>query len=91
MWRYIDNIFFIWEYGEDLLKKFANDIISFHPTIKQTANWSKKVNFLDIEITLQNGVLSTNVFVKPNDTHQILDPTSYHPSYFKSAYLLAKH
>ena len=45
-WRYIDDIFFIWEYGEESLKEFINEINSFHPTIKFTADWSKeKVSF----------------------------------------------
>ena len=71
-WRYIDDIFFIWEHGED-------DINSFHPTIKFTGDWSKeKVNFLDAEVTLKNSVLSTDLFIKPTDTHQFLDPTSCH-------------
>ena len=83
-WRYIDDIFFIWEHGEESLKEFLNEINSFHSTIKFTADWSKeKVNFLDVEVTLNNGVLSTDLFVKPTDTHQFLDPTSCHPYHCK--------
>ena len=36
-WRYIDDIFFIWEHGEVSLEKFLNKLNSFHPTIKFTA------------------------------------------------------
>ena len=50
----------------------------------------EKVNFLDVEVTLYNGVLSTDLFVKPNDTHQVLDPTSRH-LIVKKTYLIAKH
>ena len=39
----------------------------------------EKVNFLDVEVTLDNSVLSTDLFVKPIDTHKFLDPTSCHP------------
>ena len=54
-WRYISDIFFIWEHGEELLNEFINDINSFHPTIKFMADWSKeKVDLLDVEVTLQN-------------------------------------
>ena len=64
-----DYIFFIWEHGEKLLKEFLNEINSFYSTIRFTADWSKeKVNFLDVEVTLNNGVLSTDLF-KPTDTH----------------------
>ena len=74
-WRYIDDIFF---------KEFLNEINSFHSTIKFTADWSKeKANFLDVEVTLNNGVLSTDLFVKPSDTHQFLFPTSCHPYHCK--------
>ena len=39
------------------------------------ADWSKeKVNFLGIKVTLKNGVLSTDLFVKPTDTHQLFRP-----------------
>ena len=57
-WKYIDEIFFTWEHG----KEFINKINSFHPTIKIMADWSKeKVNFLDAEVTLKNGVLSVDL------------------------------
>ena len=55
-------------------------INSFHSTIKFTADWSKgKVNIFDVEVTLNNSVLSTDLFVKPTDTHQFFDPTSCYP------------
>ena len=83
-WNYIDVTFFIWKHGEESLKEFINEINSFYPTIKFMTDWSKqKVNFLDVEVTLKNGVLSTDLFVKPTATHQFLDPTSYHPYYCK--------
>ena len=35
-----------------------NKINSFDPTIKFATDWSKeKVNFLDVEVSLNNGVL----------------------------------
>ena len=47
-------------------------------------DWSKeKVNFLDVEVTLKNGVLSDDLFIEPTDTHQFLDPTSCHPYHCK--------
>ena len=84
-WRYIDDIFFICEHGEESLKEFINEINSFHPTIKFTGDWSKeKINFLDVEVNLKNGVLSTDLSVKPTDTHQFLDPISCHPYHCKN-------
>ena len=69
-WMYIDNIFFIWEHGQESLKEFINEINSFHPTIIFKASWSKeKLNVLDVEVTPKNSVLSTDLFVKPTETH----------------------
>ena len=73
-WRYVDDIFFIWDYGEESLKVFIQQVNMFHSTIKFTAEYSKEeVNFLDVNIKL------IDLFVKPMDTHQFSDPTSCHP------------
>ena len=77
-WRHID-IFFIWEHGEESLKVFIEQVNMFHSTIKFTAEYSKEeVNFLDVIIKLIGGELKTDLFVKPTDTHQFLDPISSH-------------
>ena len=87
-WRYIDDIFFIWEHGEESLEKFLNKLNSFHPTKKFTAEYSKEtINILDVNIRLVGGgegggvvrwELMTDLYVKPTDTHQFLDPSSSH-------------
>ena len=57
-WRYIDDIFFIWENGEESLKIFMEQVKIFHSTIKFTAEYSyKEVNFLDVNIKLIDGEL----------------------------------
>ena len=43
-WRYIDDIFFLWEHGEEKLKSFIDNINKMHPTIKFMADWSKKIS-----------------------------------------------
>ena len=91
-WRYMDDIFLIWEHGEELLKEYINEINSFYPTIEFAADWSKeKVNFLDVAVTFNNSVLSTDLFFNPTDTHRFLDPTSCHLYHCKKAYLKGKH
>ena len=40
---------------------------------------------LDVNIKLIDGELKTDLFVKPTDTHQFLDPTSCHPYHCKKA------
>ena len=79
-WRYVDDIFFIWEHGEESLRDFTDHVNFFHPTITFTAQYSKeKVNFLDLNIKLIDGTLKADLFVKLAVTNQILDPTSSHP------------
>ena len=84
-WRYIDDIFFIWEHGEESLENVLNKLNSFHLTIMFTAEYSKEtINFLDVNIRLVGGgELMTDLFVKPTDTHQFLDPSSSHPYHCK--------
>ena len=72
-WRYIDDIFFIWEHGQESLRVFIDQVNLFHPTIKFTAKYSKEeVHFSDLKIKLIDGELKTDLFVKPTDTHQFL-------------------
>ena len=54
----------------------------FHSIIKFTAEYSKE-DFLNVNIKLIHGELQTDLFVKPTDTHQFLDPTSCHPYHCK--------
>ena len=83
-WRYIDDIFFKWEQGEESLKAFIEQVNMFHSTIKFTAEYSKEeVNFLDVNIKIIDREFKTDLFVKPTDTYQFLDPTSCHPYHCK--------
>ena len=83
-WRYIDDIFFIWEHGGESLEKFLNKLNNFHPIIKFTAEYSKEtINFLNVNIRLVGGKLTADLFVKPTDTHQFLDPSTSHPYHCK--------
>ena len=70
-WRYIDNIFFILEYGEEYLERFIKKLNKFRLTIELAAEYQKenKENFSDLDIRLIDGQLKTNLFVKPIDTH----------------------
>ena len=55
-------------------------------TIKFTYEWSKtSVNFLDVQVGLKNGHFTTDLYVKPTDTHQYLHPASCHPYHCKKA------
>ena len=83
-WRYIDDIFFLWEHGEEKLKGFIEHLNEKHPTIKFAAEWSKTlINFLDVTVSLVGGNITTDLYVKPTDSHQYLHSASCHPYHCK--------
>ena len=79
--RFIDDVFFIWTHGEEKLKSFINHLNSSHETIKFTSEQSRdRISFLDVQVSVgEGGVLSTDLFCKPTDTHQYLHKKSCHP------------
>ena len=55
-----------------------------HPTIKFTVDWSKTlVNFLDVTVSVTEGVIETDLYVKSTDSQQYLLSSSCHPCYCK--------
>ena len=51
-WRYINDVFAIWDKGQDELDNFLQQINTFHNTIMFTAEWSDRVSFLDTAVIL---------------------------------------
>ena len=41
-WRYIDDSFAVWTYGESALQSFGDELNGYHSIIKFVANWSTK-------------------------------------------------
>ena len=81
-WRYmyIDDIFAIWTHGEPSLGVFIENLNRPHPTIKFIASWSaEEVTFLDTRVYIRNGLIGTDLHVKPGDTHQYLRMDGCHP------------
>ena len=82
--RYIDDIFFIWTHGEEKLKIFLNSLNEFDPCIKFTYESNKEsIAFLDIKVSLRNGKVFTDLYVKPTDQHQYIHYLSAHPYHTK--------
>ena len=51
-----------------------------HPTIKLTAHWSKtSIHFLDVTVSIAEGVIETDLYVKPTDSHRYRLSSSCHP------------
>ena len=83
-WRYIDDIFFLWEHEEEKLKTFIDNINKIHPAIKFMADWSKtSINFLYVTVSIAEGVIETDLYAKPTDSHQYLLSSSSYPFYCK--------
>lgn len=67
--RYI-NIFMIWTAEEQGLLR---------DTIKFTWNWLERdINYLDVQVINNNGVIETDLYTKPTDKDQYLFHTSCH-------------
>lgn len=78
--RFIDDIFLIWTHGEESLSKFLQQLNTFSP-LQFTWNTSTStINFLDLNVNLQNGLISTTIFTKPTNHHQYLHFSSCHPN-----------
>ena len=85
-WRYFDDIFMMWEHGEEELEKFLGTPNCYHPTIKFAAEYSSaKINFLNLTVIKMDNQLVTDLYVKPTNTHQYLHASSYHVSHFKKS------
>ena len=55
-----DLIFTNWDYGQESLKLFLQQINLFHTTIKFTAEtFTKRITFLDTTLMLENDILHT--------------------------------
>lgn len=86
-YRFLDDIWGIWNDSEESFISFVNDLNSHHPsiTLKHTIS-SSEINFLDI-LTYKGpkfgntGILDFKVFFKETDTHALLHHSSHHPQH----------
>ena len=84
--RYIDDIFFVWTHGEAELKRFMEKLNQFLPNLKFTYESSqKKVAFLDLNVSLENGCITTDLYTKSTDYYQYLHCSSAHPDHIKNS------
>ena len=89
--RCIDDIFFIWTHGTQELDSFLNELSKFHPNLSFTYETLKEtVNFLDLNVSLWNGAISADLYVKPTNRHQYLHCKSSHSEQIKVQYRIAK-
>ena len=76
----------IWTHGEEKLTQFLNELNNFHSNLKFTyETFSCTVIFLDLNVSLRNGALNTDLYIKPTDGHQYLHFQSSHPLHIKNS------
>ena len=57
-----------------------------HPTIKFTYELSySNLSFLDVKVSINNGRISTDLYVQPTDAHQYLLSSSCHTKHTKTS------
>ena len=83
-WRYIDDIFFLWEHEEKKLREFIEHLNEKHPTTKFTVEWSQtSVKFLGVTVSFIDGNVTTDLYAKPTHRHQYLHYSSCRPYHCK--------
>ena len=87
-YRYVDDIFFIWNGSQESLNTFIEFAQNYSNSknmkskIKFEVNMScESVNFLDVVVSNQSGRLETSLYTKPTDAHLYLNATSFHPNH----------
>jgi hypothetical protein len=83
-WRYIDDVFLIWQHGSESLQDFIDICNSINSSIQLNFESSADcVNFLDVSVHLDGEKLETSLYRKPTDTLQYLHYESCHPAAHK--------
>lgn len=83
--RFLDDVFFLWEGSLDELHEFETFLNNLIPGIEIKLEPSlSSVNFLDVTIYKKQTShdeysLATKVYVKPTDTQNLLHTQSFHP------------
>jgi len=86
-YRYIDDIFGVFQGTEEDLQKYYRELNQFHPDLRFTVEFDKnRLPFLDTTVYVdKEGFLQTTVYHKPSNTHQYLHfQSSHHPNLKKS-------
>ncbi|CAF4662029.1 unnamed protein product, partial [Rotaria magnacalcarata] len=68
-----------WNRSEEELRKLLDDVNTWHPNIKLDYKFGYSLPFLDVQLTNNNGILSTCVYHKPAAEPYVTPFTSDHP------------
>jgi hypothetical protein len=85
-WRYVDDVWGLWEHGLEKLQEFHKLANSLHPRIKTELRFSsQQIEFVDVTIKIKDGFIQTDLFSKDTDKHMYLYVTSIHLNSVKTA------
>lgn len=85
--RFLDDIFCIWQHSREEFLDFYQLLNNHRESIKfQYTISEQSVDFLDVTVYKgtkfsHEGTLDTKVFFKPTDTHELLHKSSFHPKH----------
>ena len=85
--RYIDDVFMLFRGSQEECEQLVEWLNSLMPgVVKFKFDFSyKKVEFLDLEIYVEDNILKTNLYVKPTNKQLYLDFHSNHPQQCKES------
>lgn len=84
--RFIDDIFIVWSHTEEELVDFIGRYNAAHPSIRFTHSYSQtEINFLDVNVKIDESKLATSLYRKPTDRQQYLHYQSDHPHHCKNS------
>ena len=80
--RFIDDIFIIWNHGKDELMKFVNHLNNACESISFSSEISREsLNFLDVTVRKRHNRLETDLYVKQTDWNTYLPYNLAHPKH----------
>ena len=66
--------------------QFPNELNNFHSNLKLTYETSScTVNYLDLNVSLSNGAIHADLYIKPTEGHQNLHYQSSHLLHIKNS------
>ena len=80
--RYVDDVFCLWNHGDTALLAFVDFLNSRENRINFTClSSTDSLEFLDTTVHINDGVLNTELFIKPTNSLSYLERTSFHPNH----------
>uniref|UniRef100_A0A8D9BBF2 Nicotine oxidoreductase n=1 Tax=Cacopsylla melanoneura TaxID=428564 RepID=A0A8D9BBF2_9HEMI len=84
--RYVDDILIIWSSSNRQMENFKNDLNKINDNIQFTLEiGGKELNYLDLNINIENNNLKTKIYRKPTYADAIIPVDSFHPWKYKTS------